>query len=289
MIVDALAGKPLGQRFSWAYETPDGRHHLEPAKKPCRTCAALWRESVDFAFTSYGIPWVMRWIHLGSMAARRRSGQRIVEFVQPHRNPAAIDGNAARHCEHRPLASPRERRGRLVQDKSSARASNQTKPASTSCRTRGRSGKIAPSTVDALWPSMNPRYMDRVYHYYLKVGEPRWPKVSQGLPMPKPSFPAGPMCAPWAFVGLGGRESSAGHPRPLLALHASAIARKKSLPARAIPFVGAGLTTSSTSWIPQKCGHHGNRRSAQRAWPPEASRRLPRTSKSLQPRLHQLV
>jgi len=151
-------------------ETPD-EGSLETAKKLQNMRSSL-EESVD-RITSYGIR-VMAGFIIGFDGEKTGAGQRIVEFVSRTGIPAAMMG-MLQALPNTGLWHRLEKEGRLVQDKSSAKGVNQTNLLNFVPTRPIR--EIATEYVDAFCALYEPNaYMDRVYHYYLKVGEPRWQK-----------------------------------------------------------------------------------------------------------------
>jgi radical SAM superfamily enzyme YgiQ (UPF0313 family) len=127
-------------------------------------------ESVD-RITSYGIR-VMAGFIIGFDGEKSGAGQRIVEFVSRTGIPAAMMG-MLQALPNTGLWHRLEKEGRLVQDKAAAKGVNQTNLLNFVPTRPIR--EIANEYVDAFCALYEPNaYMDRVYHYYLKVGSPRW-------------------------------------------------------------------------------------------------------------------
>ncbi|MCP9772487.1 DUF4070 domain-containing protein [Synechococcus sp. Tobar12-5m-g] len=151
-------------------ETPD-EASLETAKKLQNMRSSL-EESVD-RITSYGIR-VMAGFIIGFDGEKTGAGQRIVEFVTRTGIPAAMMG-MLQALPNTGLWYRLEKEGRLVQDKAAAKGVNQTNLLNFVPTRPIR--EIANEYVDAFCALYEPNaYMDRVYHYYLKVGTPRWQK-----------------------------------------------------------------------------------------------------------------
>jgi radical SAM superfamily enzyme YgiQ (UPF0313 family) len=151
-------------------ETPD-EASLETAKKLQNMRSSL-EESVD-RITSYGIR-VMAGFIIGFDGEKTGAGQRIVEFVTRTGIPAAMMG-MLQALPNTGLWHRLEKEGRLVQDKAAAKGVNQTNLLNFVPTRPIR--EIANEYVDAFCALYEPNaYMDRVYHYYLKVGTPRWQK-----------------------------------------------------------------------------------------------------------------
>jgi radical SAM superfamily enzyme YgiQ (UPF0313 family) len=149
-------------------ETPD-ESSLETARKLQNTRSSL-EESVD-RITSYGIR-VMAGFIIGFDGEKTGAGQRIVEFVTRTGIPAAMMG-MLQALPNTGLWHRLEKEGRLVQDKASAKGVNQTNLLNFVPTRPIR--EIANEYVDAFCALYEPNaYMDRVYHYFLKVGTPRW-------------------------------------------------------------------------------------------------------------------
>ena len=149
-------------------ETPD-EASLETAKKLQNTRSSL-DESVD-RITSYGIR-VMAGFIIGFDGEKAGAGNRIVEFVSRTGIPAAMMG-MLQALPNTGLWHRLEKEGRLIQEKTDAKGVNQTNLLNFVPTRPIRD--IANEYVDAFCRLYEPNaYIDRVTHYYLKMGLPRW-------------------------------------------------------------------------------------------------------------------
>jgi radical SAM superfamily enzyme YgiQ (UPF0313 family) len=164
-------------------ETPD-ESSLETAKKLQNTRTSL-EESVD-KITSYGIR-VMAGFIIGFDGEKQGAGDRIVKFVNTTGIPAAMMG-MLQALPNTGLWHRLEKEGRLIQERADAKGVNQTNLLNFKPTRPIRD--IAQEYVDAFCRLYEPNaYIDRVKHYYLKVGQPRWQKYVPAA-MGKPSLPS---------------------------------------------------------------------------------------------------
>jgi radical SAM superfamily enzyme YgiQ (UPF0313 family) len=165
-------------------ETPD-EASLETAKKLQNTRSSL-EESVD-RITSYGIR-VMAGFIIGFDGEKAGAGDRIVEFVTRTGIPAAMMG-MLQALPNTGLWHRLEKEGRLIQEKTDAKGVNQTNLLNFVPTRPIR--EIANEYVDAFCRLYEPHaYIDRVTHYYLKVGKPRWQQFVKAAPLGKPTLPS---------------------------------------------------------------------------------------------------
>ena len=151
-------------------ETPD-EASLETARKLQNTRSSL-EESVD-RITSYGIR-VMAGFIIGFDGEKQGAGDRIVHFVSRTGIPAAMMG-MLQALPNTGLWHRLEKEGRLIQERADAKGVNQTNLLNFQPTRPIRD--IAEEYVDAFCRLYEPNaYIDRVKHYYLKVGQPRWQK-----------------------------------------------------------------------------------------------------------------
>ena len=149
-------------------ETPD-EESLETAKKLQNTRGSL-EESVD-RITSYGMR-VMAGFIIGFDGEKSGAGDRIVEFVSRTGIPAAMMG-MLQALPNTGLWHRLEKEGRLIQDKADAKGVNQTNLLNFIPTRPIR--EIANEYVDAFCRLYEPSaYIDRVTHYYMKIGTPKW-------------------------------------------------------------------------------------------------------------------
>jgi radical SAM superfamily enzyme YgiQ (UPF0313 family) len=149
-------------------ETPD-EASLSVAGKHQNTRSSL-EESVD-RITSYGIR-VMAGFIIGFDGEKTGAGDRIVEFVSRTGIPAAMMG-MLQALPNTGLWHRLEKEGRLIQEKADAKGVNQTNLLNFVPTRPIRD--IANEYVDAFCRLYEPNaYIDRVKHYYLKMGQPRW-------------------------------------------------------------------------------------------------------------------
>ena len=160
-------------------ETPD-EASLATAKNPQNTRSSL-EESVD-RITSYGIR-VMAGFIIGFDGEKSGAGDRIVTFVTRTGIPAAMMG-MFQALPNTGLWHRLEKEGRLIQESADAKGVNQTNLLNFVPTRPIR--EIANEYVEAFCRLYEPNaYIDRVTHYYLKVGKPRWQqyvKAALGLP-----------------------------------------------------------------------------------------------------------
>ena len=165
-------------------ETPD-EASLETAKKLQNTRSSL-EEAVD-RITSYGIR-VMAGFIIGFDGEKPGAGDRIVEFVSRTGIPAAMMG-MLQALPNTGLWHRLEKEGRLVHEKADAKGVNQTNLLNFVPTRPIR--EIANEYVDAFCRLYEPHaYIDRVTHYYLKVGKPRWQQYVKAAPLGKPTLPS---------------------------------------------------------------------------------------------------
>jgi radical SAM superfamily enzyme YgiQ (UPF0313 family) len=165
-------------------ETPD-EASLETAGKLQNTRSSL-EESVD-RITSYGIR-VMAGFIIGFDGEKQGAGDRIVEFVSRTGIPAAMMG-MLQALPNTGLWHRLEKEGRLVQEKTDAKGVNQTNLLNFVPTRPIR--QIANEYVDAFCRLYEPNaYIDRVTHYYLKMGQPRWQQFVPAAAFGKASLPS---------------------------------------------------------------------------------------------------
>jgi len=149
-------------------ETPD-EASLSVAGKHQNTRSSL-EESVDH-ITSYGIR-VMAGFIIGFDGELAGAGDRIVRFVSLTGIPAAMMG-MLQALPNTGLWHRLEKEGRLIQEKADAKGVNQTNLLNFVPTRPIR--EIANEYVQAFCELYEPNaYIDRVTHYYLKMGKPRW-------------------------------------------------------------------------------------------------------------------
>jgi radical SAM superfamily enzyme YgiQ (UPF0313 family) len=166
-------------------ETPD-EASLSVAGKHQNTRSSL-EESVD-RITSYGIR-VMAGFIIGFDGEKSGAGDRIVRFVSRTGIPAAMMG-MLQALPNTGLWHRLEKEGRLIQEKTDAKGVNQTNLLNFIPTRPIRD--IANEYVDAFCRLYEPNaYIDRVKHYYLKMGEPRWKAFY------KPENSDRPVLLPW--------------------------------------------------------------------------------------------
>ena len=149
-------------------ETPD-EASLSLTGKHQNTRSSL-EDSVD-RITSYGIR-VMAGFIIGFDGEKTGAGDRIVRFVSRTGIPAAMMG-MLQALPNTGLWHRLEKEGRLIEEKADAKGVNQTNLLNFLPTRPIRD--IANEYVDAFCQLYEPNaYIDRVTHYYLKMGEPRW-------------------------------------------------------------------------------------------------------------------
>ena len=149
-------------------ETPD-EASLSVAGKHQNTRSSLV-EAVD-RITSYGIR-VMAGFIIGFDGEQAGAGDRIVRFVSLTGIPAAMMG-MLQALPNTGLWHRLEKEGRLIQEKADAKGVNQTNLLNFVPTRPIR--EIANEYVQAFCQLYDPNaYIDRVTHYYLKMGKPRW-------------------------------------------------------------------------------------------------------------------
>jgi radical SAM superfamily enzyme YgiQ (UPF0313 family) len=110
-----------------------------------------------------------------------------VEFVSRTGIPAAMMG-MLQALPNTGLWHRLEKEGRLIQDKTDAKGVNQTNLLNFVPTRPIRD--IANEYVDAFCRLYEPNaYIDRVTHYYLKVGKPRWQKYVKAAALGKATLP----------------------------------------------------------------------------------------------------
>jgi radical SAM superfamily enzyme YgiQ (UPF0313 family) len=165
-------------------ETPD-EASLSIAGKHQNTRSSL-EESVD-RITSYGIR-VMAGFIIGFDGEKAGAGNRIVEFVSRTGIPAAMMG-MLQALPNTGLWHRLEKEGRLIEEKADAKGVNQTNLLNFVPSRPIRD--IANEYVDAFSRLYEPNaYIDRVTHYYLKVGKPRWQSYVKTAALGKPTLPS---------------------------------------------------------------------------------------------------
>ncbi len=149
-------------------ETPD-EASLSVAGKHQNTRSSL-EDAVDH-ITSYGIR-VMAGFIIGFDGELAGAGDRIVRFVSLTGIPAAMMG-MLQALPNTGLWHRLEKEGRLIQEKADAKGVNQTNLLNFVPTRPIR--EIAQEYVQAFCELYEPNaYIDRVTHYYLKMGKPRW-------------------------------------------------------------------------------------------------------------------
>ena len=165
-------------------ETPD-EASLSVAGKHQNTRSSL-EDSVD-RITSYGIR-VMAGFIIGFDGEKTGAGDRIVRFVSRTGIPAAMMG-MLQALPNTGLWHRLEKEGRLVQEKADAKGVNQTNLLNFVPTRPIRD--IANEYVDAFCRLYEPNaYIDRVTHYYLKMGQPRWRAFFKPEASDKSSLPS---------------------------------------------------------------------------------------------------
>jgi len=165
-------------------ETPD-EASLSIAGKHQNTRSSR-EESVD-RITSYGIR-VMAGFIIGFDGEKAGAGNRIVEFVSRTGIPAAMMG-MLQALPNTGLWHRLEKEGRLIEEKADAKGVNQTNLLNFVPSRPIRD--IANEYVDAFSRLYEPNaYIDRVTHYYLKVGKPRWQSYVKTAALGKPTLPS---------------------------------------------------------------------------------------------------
>ena len=165
-------------------ETPD-EASLSVAGKHQNTRSSL-EESVD-RITSYGIR-VMAGFIIGFDGEKTGAGDRIVRFVSRTGIPAAMMG-MLQALPNTGLWHRLEKEGRLIEEKADAKGVNQTNLLNFLPTRPIRD--IANEYVDAFCRLYEPNaYIDRVTHYYTKMGEPRWKAFYQAENSDKPVLPS---------------------------------------------------------------------------------------------------
>ncbi len=164
-------------------ETPD-EASLSVAGKHQNTRSSL-EDSVD-RITSYGIR-VMAGFIIGFDGEKTGAGDRIVRFVSRTGIPAAMMG-MLQALPNTGLWHRLEKEGRLIQETADAKGVNQTNLLNFLPTRPIRD--IANEYVDAFCRLYEPNaYIDRVTHYYLKMGEPRWKAFYKAENSDKPVLP----------------------------------------------------------------------------------------------------
>jgi radical SAM superfamily enzyme YgiQ (UPF0313 family) len=164
-------------------ETPD-EASLSIAGKHQNTRSSL-EESVD-RITSYGIR-VMAGFIIGFDGEKAGAGDRIVTFVSRTGIPAAMMG-MLQALPNTGLWHRLEKEGRLIEEKADAKGVNQTNLLNFVPTRPIRD--IANEYVDAFCRLYEPNaYIDRVTHYYTKVGKPRWQQYVKTKALGKASLP----------------------------------------------------------------------------------------------------
>ena len=164
-------------------ETPD-EASLSVAGKHQNTRSSL-EESVD-RITSYGIR-VMAGFIIGFDGEKSGAGDRIVTFVSRTGIPAAMMG-MLQALPNTGLWHRLEKEGRLIQEKADAKGVNQTNLLNFVPTRPIRD--IANEYVDAFCRLYEPHaYIDRVTHYYEKVGVPHWKAFFKPENSDKPALP----------------------------------------------------------------------------------------------------
>ena len=164
-------------------ETPD-EASLSIAGKHQNTRSSL-EESVD-RITSYGIR-VMAGFIIGFDGEKTGAGDRIVTFVNRTGIPAAMMG-MLQALPNTGLWHRLEKEDRLIQEKTDAKGVNQTNLLNFVPTRPIRD--IANEYVDAFCRLYEPNaYIDRVTHYYTKVGKPRWQQYVKRAALGKATLP----------------------------------------------------------------------------------------------------
>ena len=132
--------------------------------------------------TSYGIR-VMAGFIIGFDGEKTGAGNRIVQFVTRTGIPAAMMG-MLQALPNTGLWHRLEKEGRLIQESADAKGVNQTNLLNFVPTRPIR--EIANEYMEAFCELYEPNaYIDRVTHYYRKMGQPRWQKnvkATLGLP-----------------------------------------------------------------------------------------------------------
>lgn len=190
--VDLASDEELMQMMSEArfdsvflgIETPD-EASLSIAGKHQNTRSSL-EEAVD-RINSYGIR-VMAGFIIGFDGEKSGAGDRIVQFVSRTGIPAAMMG-MLQALPNTGLWHRLEKEGRLIQEKTDAKGVNQTNLLNFVPTRPIR--EIANEYVDAFCRLYEPHaYIDRVTHYYLKAGKPRWQQFAPKVALGKASLPS---------------------------------------------------------------------------------------------------
>jgi radical SAM superfamily enzyme YgiQ (UPF0313 family) len=164
-------------------ETPD-EASLSIAGKHQNTRSSL-EESVD-RITSFGIR-VMAGFIIGFDGEKTGAGDRIVTFVSRTGIPAAMMG-MLQALPNTGLWHRLEKEGRLIQEKADAKGVNQTNLLNFVPSRPIRD--IANEYVDAFCRLYEPNaYIDRVTHYYTKMGKPRWQQYVKRAALGKATLP----------------------------------------------------------------------------------------------------
>jgi radical SAM superfamily enzyme YgiQ (UPF0313 family) len=137
--------------------------------------------------TSYGIR-VMAGFIIGFDGEKTGAGDRIVTFVSRTGIPAAMMG-MLQALPNTGLWHRLEKEGRLVQEKKDAKGVNQTNLLNFIPSRPIR--EIATEYVDAFCRLYEPNaYIDRVTHYYTKMGKPRWHAYTKAVSFGKAGLPS---------------------------------------------------------------------------------------------------
>ncbi|MFM9109403.1 MAG: B12-binding domain-containing radical SAM protein [Prochlorococcaceae cyanobacterium] len=183
---EELMGMMAEARFDSVFlgiETPD-EASLETARKLQNTRSSL-EESVD-RITAHGMR-VMAGFIIGFDGEQAGAGDRIVTFVSRTGIPAAMMG-MLQALPNTGLWHRLEKEGRLIQEKTDARGVNQTNLLNFVPTRPIRD--IAEEYVDAFCRLYEPKaYIERVTHYYLKMGHPRWHQFVPRAAFGKASLP----------------------------------------------------------------------------------------------------
>ena len=164
-------------------ETPD-EASLSIAGKHQNTRSSL-EDSVD-RITSFGIR-VMAGFIIGFDGEKTGAGDRIVTFVSNTGIPAAMMG-MLQALPNTGLWHRLEKEGRLIQEQADAKGVNQTNLLNFVPSRPIRD--IANEYVDAFCRLYEPNaYIDRVTHYYTKMGQPRWQKYVKAAALGKATLP----------------------------------------------------------------------------------------------------
>ncbi len=164
-------------------ETPD-EASLSVAGKHQNTRSSL-EEAVD-RITANGIR-VMAGFIIGFDGETAGAGDRIVRFVTRTGIPAAMMG-MLQALPNTGLWHRLEKEGRLIQEKTDARGVNQTNLLNFQPTRPIR--QIANEYVQAFCSLYEPNaYIDRVTHYYRKLGTPRWHAFYDARKADRPSLP----------------------------------------------------------------------------------------------------